>query len=97
MRIVRAALAVAVLSAAAFVPSQPSAASAPGSIEITDPLLLSKLAEASANRTEGVAAVTVEVLTVDDAASATQWQRSVAPSPVPSPAPWFRLGCRSPR
>ncbi len=66
MRIVRAALAVAVLSAAAVVPGQAPVASASGSIEITDPLLLSKVAAASANRTEGVAAVTVEVLTVDD-------------------------------
>ncbi|MEQ1701885.1 MAG: S8 family serine peptidase [Ilumatobacteraceae bacterium] len=67
MRIVRAALAVAVLSAVVVAPSGTPAASAVGSVEISDPLLLAKIEEASTARTEGVPTVAVEVLTADQA------------------------------
>lgn len=66
MRILRAALAVAVLSTVAVAPSG-SPVSAAASIEISDPLLLAKIQEASTARTEGVPTVAVEVLTADQA------------------------------
>lgn len=65
MRIVRAALAVAVFSAVLVVPSATQIVGAAGTIEISDPMLLAKAEEASTARTEGVAMVPVEVLTAD--------------------------------
>jgi hypothetical protein len=67
VRFVRAALAAAVLVAMVVPAGRADVASAAGSIEITDPLLLSKIAQAGAQRTEGVASIAVEVLTADEA------------------------------
>ena len=73
MRMVRVALVAAVVSTG-FVctaPGQPAGAGGTdGSREITDPRLLAQIAEVTGRRAEGIASVTVEVLTADDAAVA---------------------------
>ena len=72
MRMVRVALVAAVVSAglAVTTPSPPTADAAETDHDITDPRLLGEIAEVTGRRGEGVASLSVEVLTADDAAVA---------------------------